>query len=162
MARSSRLSVCLATVTRNSSYNDCERSISRQRTTPWTDGIGPLSIIRAMAWRCSSLSFGGWPGDLPSSKPSGPRALNRCGPSSSSQNPVTASRQNLPEANTVMANLHRSPHMNQSSADLGIVKESQFLRLGIRYLISSAPVRPPLQQPDKAARGGRPGFSSLH
>ncbi len=37
-----------------------------------------------------------------------------------------------PRSNTVMANLHRSPHMNQSSADLGIAKESQFLRLGIR------------------------------
>ena len=36
-----------------------------------------------------------------------------------------------PRSNTAMANLHRSPHMNQSSADLGIVKESQFLGLGI-------------------------------
>src|SRR5258705_5727305 len=43
----------------------------RQRTTPWIAGIGPLSIIRTIAWRCSSLSFGGWPGDLPSSNPSG-------------------------------------------------------------------------------------------
>src|SRR5258707_7846737 len=31
----------------------------------------------------------------------------------------------------------------------------------IRYLISSVSVRPPLQQPDKAEREGRPGFSSL-
>src|SRR6516162_5789142 len=45
MARSSRLSVCLAIVMRNSSKIHCARSISRQRTTPWTAGIGPLSIM---------------------------------------------------------------------------------------------------------------------
>src|SRR5713101_1518648 len=39
IARSSRLNVCLATVMRNSSYIHCERSISRQRTTPWIAGI---------------------------------------------------------------------------------------------------------------------------
>src|ERR1035437_8392370 len=31
-----------------------------------------------------------------------------------------------------MTNLHRSPPMNESKTDLGIVNESQFLRLGIR------------------------------
>ena len=41
MARSSRLKVCLAMVMRNSSKIHCARSISRQRTTPWTAGIGP-------------------------------------------------------------------------------------------------------------------------
>src|SRR5437868_11240532 len=50
MARSSRLSVCLAIVMRNSSKIHCARSISRQRTTPWTAGIGPLSIMPAMAF----------------------------------------------------------------------------------------------------------------
>jgi hypothetical protein len=40
-------------------FEDCVRSISRQRTTPWTAGIGPLSIMRAMAWRWTSLSFDG-------------------------------------------------------------------------------------------------------
>jgi hypothetical protein len=30
-----------------------------------------------------------------------------------------------------MTNLHRSPPMNQSKTDLGIVNESQFLRFGI-------------------------------
>src|SRR5215468_7346733 len=35
MEPSSRLSVCLATVMRNSSNIHCARSISRQRTTPW-------------------------------------------------------------------------------------------------------------------------------
>jgi hypothetical protein len=77
MARNSRLKVCLATVMRNSSKIHCARSISRQRTTPWTAGIGPLSIILAIVWRWASLSFEGWPGALPSSSPSGPRALNR-------------------------------------------------------------------------------------
>src|SRR5215472_15597748 len=52
MARSSRLSVCLAIVMRNSSKIHCARSISRQRTTPCTAGIGPLSIMPAMACRC--------------------------------------------------------------------------------------------------------------
>ena len=47
MARSSRLSVCLAIVMRNSSKIHCVRSISRQRTTPCTAGIGPLSIMPA-------------------------------------------------------------------------------------------------------------------
>ena len=41
MARSSRLSVCLAIAMRNSSKIHCARSISRQRTTPWTAGIWP-------------------------------------------------------------------------------------------------------------------------
>src|SRR5262245_45319078 len=49
MARSSRLSVCLAIVMRNSSNIHCAKSISRQRTTPCTAGIGPLSIMRATA-----------------------------------------------------------------------------------------------------------------
>src|SRR5664279_5477750 len=35
-----------------------------------------------------------------------------------------------------MTNLHRSPPMNQSKTDLGIVNESQFLRLGIRVGLS--------------------------
>src|SRR6516164_5576945 len=65
MARSSRLSVCLAIAMRNSSKIHCARSISRQRTTPWTAGIGPLSIMRAMAWRWTSLSLDGCPGDFP-------------------------------------------------------------------------------------------------
>jgi hypothetical protein len=41
MARSSRLSVCLAIAMRNSSKIHCARSISRQCTTPGTAGIGP-------------------------------------------------------------------------------------------------------------------------
>src|SRR6478609_5946383 len=61
MARSSRLSVCLAIAMRNSSKIHCARSISRQRTTPWTAGIGQLSIMRAMAWRWTSLSLDGCP-----------------------------------------------------------------------------------------------------
>jgi hypothetical protein len=34
-----------------------------------------------------------------------------------------------------MTNLHRSPPMNQSKTDLGIVNESQLLRFGIRDFI---------------------------
>jgi len=75
MARSSRLSVCLAIAMRNSSKIHCARSISRQRTTPWTAGIGPLSIMPAMAWRWTSLSLDGCPCDFPFSRPSGPRSL---------------------------------------------------------------------------------------
>ena len=48
----------------DSSKIHCARSTSRQRTTPWTAEIGPLSII-AKAWRWASLSLEGWPGDLP-------------------------------------------------------------------------------------------------
>jgi hypothetical protein len=33
-----------------------------------------------------------------------------------------------------MTNLHRSPPMNQSKTDLGIVNESQLLRFGISYI----------------------------
>src|SRR5262249_10645567 len=51
MARSSPRRVCLAIVMRNSSKIHCARSISRQRTTPCTAGIGPLSIMPAMACR---------------------------------------------------------------------------------------------------------------
>jgi hypothetical protein len=35
-----------------------------------------------------------------------------------------------------MTNLHRSPPMNQSKTDLGIVNESQLPRFGIRHYIS--------------------------
>jgi hypothetical protein len=48
---------------------------SRQRTTPWMAGIGPLSTMRARARRCSSFSFEGLPGALPSISPAGPSAL---------------------------------------------------------------------------------------
>jgi hypothetical protein len=34
-----------------------------------------------------------------------------------------------------MTNLHRSPPMNQSETDLGIVNESQLLRFGISFEI---------------------------
>src|SRR5262249_12314977 len=54
-----RLSVALALAMRNPSKIPCPRSISRQRTTPWTAGIGPLSIMPAMARRCRSLSLHG-------------------------------------------------------------------------------------------------------
>src|SRR5665811_272174 len=42
-----------------------------------------------------------------------------------------AKPQNLSSA-VDMTNLHRSPPMNQSETDLGIVNESQLLRFGIR------------------------------
>jgi hypothetical protein len=32
-------------------------------------------MMRAMAWRWTSLSLDGWPGDLPFRRPSGPRSL---------------------------------------------------------------------------------------
>jgi hypothetical protein len=34
-----------------------------------------------------------------------------------------------------MTNLHRSPPMNQSKTDLGIVNESQLLRFGINSFV---------------------------
>ena len=49
MARNSRLMVCLAMLTRNSSHIHWHRSTSRQRTTPWIAVVGPLSIIVANA-----------------------------------------------------------------------------------------------------------------
>src|SRR5216683_1308765 len=76
MARSSRLSVCLAMPTRNSSQIHWHRSTSRQRTTPSIAAVGPLSIAALSAARCASLSFGGWPGALRAISPSGPWALN--------------------------------------------------------------------------------------
>jgi transposase len=47
MARTSRLSVCIETATRNASHSQWPRSHSRQRTTPWIAGIGPWSICAA-------------------------------------------------------------------------------------------------------------------
>jgi|Tabmets4t2r2_1033128.scaffolds.fasta_scaffold63757_1 hypothetical protein len=76
MARSSRLSVCLATVTLNVSNSHWHRSMIRQRTTPWIAGVGPVSMIFASALRCASVSRGGCPGALRSIRPSGPCALN--------------------------------------------------------------------------------------
>jgi hypothetical protein len=51
MRRNSRLSVCLEIETWNSSKTHCATSIRRQRTTPWTEGIGPSSTAcrRALA-----------------------------------------------------------------------------------------------------------------
>jgi hypothetical protein len=40
-----------------------------------------------------------------------------------------------------MTNLHRSPPMNQSKTDLGIVNESQLLRFGIRHANQESGVR---------------------
>src|ERR1700730_9655615 len=74
MARSSRLSVCLAMPTRNSSQIHWHRSTSRQRTTPSIAAVGPLSIAALSAARCASFSFGGWPGALRAISPSGPWA----------------------------------------------------------------------------------------
>ncbi len=51
--------------------------LSRQRTAPWIAGMGPLSTTSTRAWRCVSFSRERGPGALPSSNPSGPRALNR-------------------------------------------------------------------------------------
>src|SRR5277367_3335517 len=76
-ARSSRLRICLVTEMRYSSNTHCARSISLQRTTPWTAGVGPASTIATSARLCSSLSFEGCPVDLPSTRPSGPLKLNR-------------------------------------------------------------------------------------
>src|SRR6478672_5049376 len=64
MARNSRLKVCLATRTRNVSSSHCARSTRRHRTTPWMAGMGPLSIIAAIAARCSAFNRGGRPGAL--------------------------------------------------------------------------------------------------
>src|ERR1035437_6911977 len=75
MARSSRLNVCLAMVMRNSSNIHCARSISRQRTTPWIAGIGPLSIIRAIDWRWVSLSLAGLSRRLAVQQPVGPASV---------------------------------------------------------------------------------------
>jgi hypothetical protein len=56
---SSRLIVWEAMWTRNSSKTHWHRSTSRQRTTPWTAGIGPPSIIRVSAVRCSGIERAG-------------------------------------------------------------------------------------------------------
>ena len=40
-------------MTRCGTFGDPLCQIDRQRTTPWTAGICPLSIMRAMAWRVS-------------------------------------------------------------------------------------------------------------
>src|SRR5215217_3586188 len=46
-----RLSVVSLTETRNSSQTHIAKSFSRQRTSPWIAGIGPLSTIAARASR---------------------------------------------------------------------------------------------------------------
>src|ERR1700733_11636382 len=76
MARNSRLNVCLATTTRNSSKIHWQRSTIRQRTTPCTAGIGPLSSIAAGAARGAPVRRGGRPGGLPSTSPPRPRGFN--------------------------------------------------------------------------------------
>src|SRR6266540_1563781 len=48
------------------------RSHARQRTTPWTAGIGPSSTIRARKALCVASSLGGTPGEGMLMRPSGP------------------------------------------------------------------------------------------
>src|SRR5678815_5033484 len=48
----------------NSSCSRIIRSQARQRTTPWTAGIGPSSTRRARNTLCSLLSLPGAPGKL--------------------------------------------------------------------------------------------------
>ena len=47
----------------------------RQRTTPFTAGIGPLSIIPTSAARWISFNSEGWPGALRSIRSLGPEAF---------------------------------------------------------------------------------------
>jgi hypothetical protein len=77
MARSSRLSACFETESRNSSRSHPPRSTGRRRTTPWIAGVGPAPIAAASAARCASVGRGGRPGALRSTRPGGPAALNR-------------------------------------------------------------------------------------
>ena len=80
--------VCWEMATRNSSKIHWQRSTIRQRTTPWTAGIGPLSRIAASAARCPSFNRGGCPGALRSISPSGPSALNFITQSRTTCNPT--------------------------------------------------------------------------
>ena len=75
-ARSSRASVCLDTVSPNSSRTHWHRSITRQRTTPRTAGIGPSSTAFIRAARCRSSSNERGLGALPPIRPSGPRSFS--------------------------------------------------------------------------------------
>src|ERR1035437_5917485 len=52
-----------------------------------------------------------------------------------------------------MTNLHRSPPMNQSKTDLGIVNESQLLRLGIRACRRWRGPEPPQRRHHRACPG---------
>lgn len=61
---------------RNSSEIYWQRSTSRQRTTPWTAGMGPSSIALATAARCAWFNREAWPGAFFSLRPSIPWALN--------------------------------------------------------------------------------------
>ena len=60
-----------------SSHSHWQKSITRQRTTPCTAAIGPLSTIAASAARCASFSRDGCPGAFRSISPAGPCAFNR-------------------------------------------------------------------------------------
>ena len=150
MARSSRLSVCLAIVMRNSSKIHCARSISRQRTTPWTAGIGPLSIIRAIAWRWASLSLEGWPGALPFRRPSGPRALNRRHPVADDLKTDAADLRRLSARRTVVDRSKR--------------QKPPGLRAILRLLRQAAEPRRVkiLPQSDRTRHGEPPSFATLN
>ena len=70
------LNVCLATTTRNSSKIHWQRSTIRQRTTPCTAGIGPLSSIAASAARCAPFRpHDGCPGRLAINQPFRPMGV---------------------------------------------------------------------------------------
>ena len=74
MARSSRLSVCLAITMRNSSKIHCARSISRnapRRGLPESATLDHAGDGLAL----DVVELGRLPGDFPFSRPSGPRSL---------------------------------------------------------------------------------------
>jgi hypothetical protein len=77
MARSSRPTVVSLTDTPKFSQSHCTRSISRQRTTPSRQGVGPSSTARASAARSAGPSTGALPGAFRSIRPAGPSALKR-------------------------------------------------------------------------------------
>src|SRR3954463_1253141 len=62
------------TSARNSSQTHIAKSFSRQRTTPWIAGIGPLSTIAARASRWAVISLPGWAGASGTGAPRPPRA----------------------------------------------------------------------------------------
>ena len=130
----SRLNVCLAATTRNSSKIHWQRSTIRQRTTPCTAGIGPLSSIAASATRCAPFRHDGCPGGLRSISPSSPHALNfitqsrtECQPADLSRLRPARLRKSLPAPEAAWPEAHPSTalrrpspsaHQNQSEVEL--------------------------------------------
>ncbi len=90
ISRRTWLSLCGETEIWNSSHNHWPRSVIRQRTTPWIDGVGPRSMISSRA--LDALRSGAVWGQAPCGRAAHPPPRRRTEPPSPARSAVSRCR----------------------------------------------------------------------